>query len=84
MHPAVRVEDLGKCYQIDETQPRGGYNSLREDLMNLVKAPLRRFHKGAGSRRADFWALKGVGFELKPGEVLGVVRPMRLRQTPAP
>jgi lipopolysaccharide transport system ATP-binding protein len=73
MHPAVRVEDLGKCYQIDETQPRGGYHSLREDLMNLVKAPLRRFRKGSKSRRGDFWALKGVGFELKPGEVLGVV-----------
>jgi lipopolysaccharide transport system ATP-binding protein len=71
--PAVRVEDLGKCYQIDETQPRGGYHSLREDLMNLVKSPLRRFRKGAQSRRTDFWALKGVGFELKPGEVLGVV-----------
>jgi lipopolysaccharide transport system ATP-binding protein len=73
MHPAVRVEDLGKCYQIDETQARGGYHSLREDLTNLIKAPLRRFRMGGKSRRADFWALKGVGFELKPGEVLGVV-----------
>jgi homopolymeric O-antigen transport system ATP-binding protein len=73
MHPVVRVEGLSKCYRIDETQPQSDYHSLREDLMNLVKAPLRRFRKGAKPRRTDFWALKDVGFELKPGEVFGVV-----------
>ena len=72
MHPAVRVEDLGKRYRVDESEARG-YRSLREDLMRLVKAPWRRFRRGPAARRSDFWALKNVGFELPPGEVLGVV-----------
>src|SRR5262249_39117228 len=54
------------------SEPRAVYRSLREDLMGLLRVPLRRFRKGV-ARRSDFWALKGVGFELRPGEVLGVV-----------
>ena len=59
MHPAVRVEDLGKCYRIDETQPRGGYHSLREDLMRWSE---RRCGASAGrrdQRRAGLLGLKG-------------------------
>ena len=40
--------------------------------MRLLQAPLRRLRRSA-QRRSDFWALKGVSFELPPGEVLGVV-----------
>src|SRR5260370_37332878 len=72
MPPAVLVEDVGKRYRIDAGGPRG-YRSLREDLMDLVRAPLRRLRGAASPRRADFWALKNVSFELQPGEVLGVV-----------
>jgi lipopolysaccharide transport system ATP-binding protein len=73
MPPAVLVEGLGKRYRIDAARPRGPYRSLREDLMDLVRAPLRRLRGGAAPRRSDLWALKDVGFELPPGEVLGVV-----------
>jgi lipopolysaccharide transport system ATP-binding protein len=73
MHPAVRVEGLGKRYRIDTAEPRAHYRCLREDLMRLLQAPLRRFRRGAAPRRSDVWALKDVGFELRPGDVLGVV-----------
>ncbi len=73
MQPAVRVEDLGKRYRIDASRPRTGYRSLREDLMRLLHAPLRRLRRQSVPRRSDFWALEGVSFELPPGEVLGVV-----------
>ena len=73
MQPAVRVEDLGKRYRIDDAGPRAAYRSLREDLMHALAAPLRLLRRGAAPRRGEFWALKGVGFEMQPGQALGVV-----------
>ena len=78
---AVRVENLGKLYRIGERQP---YNTLRENLGNIVAVPFRavtsvfngnRSTDGIGSGVDDnyIWALKNVSFEVKPGEVVGFI-----------
>ena len=54
---AIRVDGLGKRYRI--------YASPRERLKDLLRA-------GWG-RCSEFWALKGVSFEINPGEVVGIV-----------
>jgi lipopolysaccharide transport system ATP-binding protein len=74
---AIRVEGLGKRYQI--RHGRSG-ETLREMLMRLGSAPIRCGARllgrpgGPGRRdREAFWALKDVSFEVKQGEVVGVI-----------
>lgn len=75
MQPAIRVENLGKCYQIrHDGQSRGGYRTLRDSLCDLAAAPFRRLRNGGGgSGQQDFWALKDLNFDVKPGEVVGII-----------
>jgi lipopolysaccharide transport system ATP-binding protein len=76
MPPIIRVKDLGKRYRIDRAAPRGGkfaYRTLRDDLVRLAGAPLRRLRGSRSGRAEDFWALKDVAFEVDAGEVVGVI-----------
>jgi lipopolysaccharide transport system ATP-binding protein len=65
----VRVEGLGKEYRLGG---RPAYTTLGEQLRNW--SPLRGL---LGRGRADapppFWALKDVSFEVKRGEVVGII-----------
>jgi lipopolysaccharide transport system ATP-binding protein len=66
--PAIRVEGLGKRYRLAHGQERAAYRTLRESVMNFVANPF----KGRGSVE-EFWALSDVSFEVKPGEVVGII-----------
>jgi lipopolysaccharide transport system ATP-binding protein len=66
--PAIRVEGLGKRYQLEHGRERQPYRTLRDSIMNFVTAPLRK----RGSIE-EFWALSDVGFEVQPGEVVGII-----------
>ncbi len=61
---ALRVEGLGKHYRLGGLQT---YQTLRDSVVNLLRR--RREQK----KKPDFWALRDVSFELKEGEVLGIV-----------
>jgi lipopolysaccharide transport system ATP-binding protein len=68
---AIRVEHLGKRYRIGE---RERYRALRDTLVDVARAPLRRL-RGSGGATADntIWALRDINLEVGQGEVLGVI-----------
>jgi len=82
MHPAIRVDGLSKLYRVGARQP--GYKTLREAIVDTCWAPIDRIRQsftpkaetdGAAGRLSgeNFWALKDVSFEVRPGERVGIV-----------
>lgn len=74
MNNIIEIKNLGKRYKIKHFQ--GGYVTLRDVIMNMIKRPLKYFKekvKSVVGAREDFWALKDVGFSVKPGEVIGII-----------
>jgi len=68
---AIRVEILGKEYRIG-TQV-DSYPTLRDTLVDIVKWPVRMLRHGYTSSVETIWALRDISFEVKQGEVLGVI-----------
>jgi lipopolysaccharide transport system ATP-binding protein len=72
---AIRSEKLGKRYRIGELQR--GYRTLRESLVDLAKAPFRAARRvlrgGTRPETQTIWALRDIDFEVKQGEVVGII-----------
>src|SRR2546428_2275125 len=75
---ALRVEALSKQYRIGGN--REAYKTLRDTFTDVVVSPFRRAGKllrgrgvGAAALAETIWALKDVSFEIKCGEVVGII-----------
>lgn len=62
---AIKVENISKKYQIGENKQ---FPTLRDKLMEIPN----RIFKGP-KKTKEFWALKDVSFDVKKGEVLGII-----------
>jgi lipopolysaccharide transport system ATP-binding protein len=69
---AIRVEGLSKRYTIGNTA--GGYSRLTEDVSDALGKLIGRRPGGRiEATERELWALRDVGFEIREGEVVGVV-----------
>jgi lipopolysaccharide transport system ATP-binding protein len=68
-HIAIRVSHLSKQYRLGGLQEP--YHTLRDAIVNSLKAPMKVFHKDPPME--GFWALRDVSFEVEQGEVLGII-----------
>ena len=68
---AVSVEGLGKRYRISHQRDR--YGRLTESLSGAVRAPFDRLRGTGRDTSESISALDDVSFEVRRGEVLGVI-----------
>src|SRR6476469_7877474 len=63
---AIRIEGLGKCFEVYETP--------RDRLKQFVLPRLRRLVGRAPSQHfRECWALQGVSFQVRRGETVGII-----------
>src|SRR6266446_533622 len=69
---ALRVDGVSKLYRLGEPER---YRTLRDTVTDAITAPFRRLRGGGAARQEAemLWALKDVSFEVKHGEVVGII-----------
>lgn len=67
---AIRCENLSKQYRIGSPER---YKTLRDTITNTALAPFRRLKSGSQNGHGYIWALNDVSFDIKRGEVVGII-----------
>jgi lipopolysaccharide transport system ATP-binding protein len=71
MKPIITVKNLSKQYRIGAAATQ--YSTLRESLTNVIRTPLNWFRPNGTSGKGTIWALNDVSFQVRPGEVVGII-----------
>ena len=75
MTPAIRVDNLSKCFRIGAS-PTGDKN-LTESVKSVIRNTAQKIRglikPDARPTENGYWALNNVSFEVYPGEVVGVI-----------
>jgi lipopolysaccharide transport system ATP-binding protein len=76
--PAITAEGLGKRYRVSALS--AGFKTWREGVNDIAMLPIRaatsvirKREPGAPGQDTFVWAIRDVGFEVKPGRALGIV-----------
>lgn len=67
---AIRVENLSKQYKIGALRVQ--HSTLRDQLMDSLKSIFQR-NGSPGQAESTIWALRDVSFEVKKGEIIGII-----------
>lgn len=74
---AIRVEEIGKRYRIGKAEK---YKTLRDTLASAFTDPFLKMGRVLRGEAADdtgpddqIWALQGISFDVRQGEVIGVI-----------
>ncbi len=68
---SIVVQNLGKQYRIGEHQLP--YGTLRESVVRSLTVIPRLVRWRGKAPGRSIWALKEINFEVKPGEVVGII-----------
>lgn len=71
MKPIVHVRNLSKRYYLPKRRQLNP--TLRDAFTEGVKAPFRLFGDRNHGRDETLWALRNVSFDVRPGEVVGII-----------
>jgi lipopolysaccharide transport system ATP-binding protein len=72
MKPIILAQELGKQFRIGRQQD--DYGTLRDSLVNAVRAPFARRANGSDDTDESLvWALRNISFEVMQGDVVGLI-----------
>ncbi len=72
-HAAIIAENIGKKYLLQHQQTGRNYKALRDVIAGKAKSLVTIGRESNRPPVEEFWALKDVSFEIKHGDVVGIV-----------